>query len=60
MYQTHVLWKFCVKKQFDGILSKNICLKFFASKYSLKENEQHYFVSIDVAWVILLFPSPWV
>lgn len=40
MDQTNDLWESCVKKQLDGILSTNICLKIFASKYSLKEYEQ--------------------
>lgn len=40
MDQTNDLWESCVKKQFDGIWSTNIYLQIFASKYSLKENEQ--------------------
>lgn len=40
MDQTSDLWESCVKKQLGGILPTNICLKIFASKYSLKENEQ--------------------
>lgn len=36
IYQTHVLWKLCVKKQFDGILLTNICLKIFYFKVKVQ------------------------
>lgn len=37
-----------MKNHLDGILSANIGLKIFASKYSLKENEQRCLLSVDV------------